>query len=190
MIEYKETSVEPTIRSATPDDLPSILAIYNEAVLTTTASYDLEPASLEDRAAWYAQRTAAGLPVFVADLGGTVAGFSSFGPFRPKPGYRHTVEHTVYVGSAWRGRGLGRLLMLPLIERARAMGHHVMIGVIDAENEGSRRFHEALGFFEAGRLRQVGHKFGRWLDLILMQLMLEETANQEPPATVVVASGS
>lgn len=182
--------MQPIIRPAAPSDLPAILAIYNDAVLHTTASYDEEPATPEERAAWYAARVGAGLPVLVAELGGAVAGFSSYGPFRPKPGYRHTVEHSVYVGPAWRGRGLGRALLAPLIERARAAGLRAIIGGVDAENAASLRLHASLGFVEVGRLRQVGRKFGRWLDLVFVELLLAEPESHEPPATVGVAGGS
>lgn len=163
-----------TIRPATHADLPAILEIYNDAVLHTTATYDLEPQSLEQRTAWFEQRTRQGFPVLVAEVAGTLAGFGAYGPFRDKPGYRYTVEHSVYVATTTRGRGIGRALLTELIRLARAAGNHAIVGGIDAENEGSLRFHLALGFVEVGRLQQVGRKFDRWLDVIFVELLLDQ----------------
>lgn len=165
--------MEIHIRPATAADLPAILAIYNDAVLNTTASYDLEPSSLEQRAAWFEERARQGFPVIVAESGGEVIAFGTYGKFREKPGYRHTVEHTIYVASGRRGRGVGRAMLTELIALARAQGKHAMIGGIDSENAGSLRFHLALGFVEVARFRQVGHKFGRWLDIIFVELILD-----------------
>lgn len=166
------TLMHPSIRLASPDDLPAILAIYNHAVLHTTASYDLEPSTLEQRAAWFEGRARAGFPVVVVELGGAVVGFGSYGTFREKPGYRYTVEHSLYIAPEWRGRGVGKALLAELIALARAQGKHVMVGGIDSANEGSLRFHLALGFTEVGRFREVGHKFDHWLDIIFVQLIL------------------
>lgn len=154
--------------------MPAILEIYNDAVLHTTATYDLEPQSLEQRTAWFEQRTRQGFPVLVAEVAGTLAGFGAYGPFRDKPGYRYTVEHSVYVATTTRGRGIGRALLTELIRLARAAGNHAIVGGIDAENEGSLRFHLALGFVEVGRLQQVGRKFDRWLDVIFVELLLDQ----------------
>ena len=161
------------IREASLDDLPAILAIYNDVLATSTAIYRDEPATLDDRRSWLAARQAEGHPVLVAIDGGEVVGFAGFGGFRPWPGYRFTVEHSVHVRADRRGRGVGGALMRPLITRATALGMHVMIAGIDADNAGSIRFHERLGFTPAAHLRQVGFKFGRWLDLVLMQRILE-----------------
>lgn len=162
-----------TIRPAAPADLPAILAIYNDAVLNTTASYDLEPSTLEQRAAWFDERARQGFPVIVAEASGVVVGFGSYGKFRDKPGYRHTVEHTVYVAPGRRGEGVGRALVAELIALARAQGKHAMVGGVDSENEGSLRFHLAMGFAEVARFHQVGHKFDRWLDIIFVELLLD-----------------
>ena len=110
------------------------------------------------------------------DQGDTVVGYASFGDWRPFDGYRHTVEHSVYVRSDQRGGGIGRALMLTLIERARGLGKHVMVAGVEAGNEGSLRLHELLGFEHAGTLRQVGTKFGAWLDLTFLQLTLDDRA--------------
>jgi len=161
------------VRSAKRADLPAILEIYNHAVEHTTASYDLEPQTLAARTAWFKARQAQGWPVLVAVQAGQVAGWGSYGTFRDKPSYRHSVEHSVYVAPGVQGGGLGTALMHPLIERARQDGHHVMLGAVDAENAGSLRFHERLGFERVAHFRQVGHKFGRWLDMVFLQLLLE-----------------
>lgn len=161
------------IREASLDDLPAILAIYNDVLATSTAIYRDEPATLDDRRSWLAARQAEGHPVLVAIDAGEVVGFAGFGGFRPWPGYRFTVEHSVHVRADRRGQGVGGALMGPLITRATALGMHVMIAGIDADNAGSIRFHERLGFTRAAHLRQVGFKFGRWLDLVLMQRILE-----------------
>ena len=160
------------IRDATPADLPRILEITNQAIAETSAVYSLTPATLEQRAAWMAERQAAGLPVLAAEMAGVVAGFGSFAQYRPWEGYVHTVEHSIYVWPAAQGRGLGRALLVALVERARAQGRHVMVGGIDAANATSIRLHESLGFETAGTLREVGRKFDRWLDLTFMTLRL------------------
>lgn len=167
------------VRPAVRADVPAILAIYNHAVLHTTASYDLEPQALETRLAWFDARRQEGWLVLVAEQGGSVVGWSTYGRFRDKPGYRHSVEHSVYVAPDVHGRGLGTALMRPLIEQARQDGHHVMIAGVDADNAGSLRFHERLGFVPVAHFRQVGHKFGRWLDLVFLQLTLEQPGEKD-----------
>jgi L-amino acid N-acyltransferase YncA len=162
------------IRAARESDLPQILEIYNEVIATSTAVYSLEPTSLGERTAWYAARVAAGFPVLVAEIDGRIAGFSSFGEFRGAwPGYRYSVEHSVHVRADARGRGLGRRLTAALFPLAQAMGKHVMIGGVDASNEASLRMHEQLGFERVAHFREVGHKFGRWLDLVFLQRFLD-----------------
>ena len=165
------------IRPATADDLPAILAIYNDAILTTTAVYQYQPHTLAMRAAWLADKQAHGFPVLVAthaDVhGATVIGFSALGSFRAAAAYHYTVENSVYVAAEWRGQGVGRLLLAPLIDAARAMDAHSIIAVIDADNAVSVRLHRAFGFVEAGHFRQVVYKFGRWLDLKFLQLVLD-----------------
>ena len=160
------------IREAHEDDLPAILDIYNDVVATSTAIYRDEPATLADRRSWFAARQAERQPVLVATDGGAVVGFAAFGGFRPWPGYRFTVEHSVHVRADRRGQGVGAALMAPLLDRAAALGMHVMIAGVDADNERSIRFHERLGFTRVAHLREVGFKFGRWLDLVLMQRIL------------------
>lgn len=161
------------IRPATEADLPAITAIYNEVIATSTAIYADDPLTIEDRAAWLAARRAANYPVLVMEEGGEVLGLATFGDFRAFPGYRHTVEHSVHVRADARGKGIGSALVQALFEPALALGKHVMIAGVDAANEGSIRMHERLGFRRGAVLREVGRKFGRWLDLELMQKFLD-----------------
>ncbi|HEX4386103.1 MAG TPA: GNAT family N-acetyltransferase [Myxococcales bacterium] len=157
------------VRDATAEDLPQILAIYNDVIANTTAVWTEEPATLEDRQAWFAGRKAAGYPILVASEGGSVSGFASFGDFRAWPGYRYTVEHSIHVRDGERRRGVGSALLPALIERAAKLNKHMMIAGIEGENTGSILLHKRFGFLEAGRLFQVGHKFNRFIDLLLLQ---------------------
>jgi L-amino acid N-acyltransferase YncA len=167
------------IRDAGKDDLPQILAIYNDVVATSTAIYAVRPATLEERAEWFEARVKRGYPVLVAVEGERALGFSSFGDWRGAwSGYRHTVEHSVHVAADSRGGGIGSKLVEALFPLAVAMNMHVMIGGIDAANEGSLRFHERLGFQRVAHFKEVGHKFGRWLDLVFMQRFLDEPGSQ------------
>lgn len=161
------------IRDAAEADLDGILAIYNDAVANTTAIWNETLVDLANRRAWLAERTAAGFPVLVAvNPAGEVLGYASYGTWRTIEGFRHTVEHSVYLRGDQRGQGLGPALMHALIERARQAGLHVMVAAIESENAASIRLHERLGFITTGQMPQVGRKFNRWLDLTFMQLML------------------
>lgn len=162
----------PMIRDATEADLDRILAIFNHAVVNTTAVYDYTERSPEAQRQWFAAKQAAGLPVLVAEEDGRVLGFASYGPFRPWPAYQFTVENSLYVDPACFGRGVGSALLAETIERARAAGRHAMLAGIDAANAVSLRLHEKFGFREAGRLPEVGWKFDRWLDLVFLQKTL------------------
>ena len=158
------------IRPATRADLPGILEIYNEAVLNTTATYDYEPRTLEHRTQWFEERQREGYPIFVAvDEAGRVIGWSALNPFHARIGYRFTSENSVYVAADARGRGVGKLLLAPLIEGAKARGLHAIIAVIDAQNEASIRLHAAFGFEKVGLFKQTGFKFNRWLDVVYME---------------------
>lgn len=162
-----------TIRDAVRSDLPLVLAIHNEVIATSTAIYSETPSLLEERVAWWRGRVEAGFPVIVAEDESGLVGYASYGEFRGRPGYRFTVEHSIYVRADRRGSGAGAVLMKELIDRARRAGRHVMIAGIDAENDASIRFHERHGFERVARFKEVGYKFGRWLDLVFLQLMLE-----------------
>ena len=162
------------IRDASETDAPGILQIYNDAVRHTTAIWNDRPSSLEARLAWLAERRQSSFPVLVAVEDAEVLGYASFGAFRPWDGYRYTVEHSVYVARTTRRAGVGRGLVGALIGRARAMDKHVMVAAIEATNEASLKLHAGLGFVEVGHMKSVGRKFERWLDLVLMQLMLQD----------------
>jgi phosphinothricin acetyltransferase len=156
-----------------PDtDLQGLVAIYNDVIATSTATFTTAAVTLAERRDWWRARIAQGYPVLIARDAHGVAGFGTFGEFRAWPGYRHTVEHTLHVRAAARGRGIGTQLLLALMERARLAGKHVMIAGIDGDNTGSIRLHERLGFTQAGRLREVGYKFDRWLDLVFLQRLI------------------
>jgi phosphinothricin acetyltransferase len=160
------------VRAATVADLTGILDIYNHAVVHTTASYDYEPWNRQRREEWFEDHVRNDYPVLVAENEGRILGWSSLSRFHARPGYRFTAEDSVYVSEDARGRGLGKQLLAPLIDAARQRNFHSIIGLIDAQNEVSIRLHTGFGFEKAAHLKQVGHKFGRWLDVIYMQLML------------------
>jgi phosphinothricin acetyltransferase len=161
------------VRAATHDDLPGILEIYNEAVLNTTATYDYEPRTLEQRQQWFEERQRDDYAVFVAlNDTGRIVGWSALNPFHARPGYRFTAENSVYVAAPMRGRGLGKLLLAPLIEAGKLRGLHAIIAAIDAENEVSIRLHARFGFEKVGYFKQTGFKFGRWLDVVYMERLL------------------
>jgi L-amino acid N-acyltransferase YncA len=167
------------IRSATPIDAPALADILNALLATTTIEWTDTPHSVEDIARWIEEHEV----VLVGEENGEVVGLAAFGWFRDavvRPGYRFTVENSVHVRQSHWGRGLGGQLMQELIEAARTSGKHAMVAAIDATNEDSIRFHQRLGFTEVGRLPQVGAKFGRWLDLVLLELRLDQ--RPEPPA--------
>lgn len=157
------------LREAVPADLPAILDIYNDAILTSTSSWDYEPWSPVQHADWYAHKAENGYPLLVAVEGSELLGYATYGEFRPKIGYAATREHSVYVRDAARGRGVGSRLMSELIDRAQRSGVHALIGAIAADNEASLALHARLGFVEVGRLPEVGRKFDRWLDLVFVQ---------------------
>ena len=173
------------IRDAVADDAHAIAAIYNDAVANTTAIWNERTVDAADRVAWMRERQARGYPVLVA-VGSVVAeggsgadavlGYASFGDWRAFDGYRHTVEHSVYVRADARRGGIARALMVALIARARDLRKHVMVGAIEAGNAPSLALHRALGFVQTGLMPEVGTKFGRWLDLAFVQLRLDERA--------------
>ena len=164
------------IRKATRDDLPAILAIYNDAILHTTAIYDYTPHTLDDRTRWFGQLRSAGYPLFVAEEKDQIAGFADYGSFRNWPAYKYTVEHSIYVHPAFRRQGIARKLMQALIADAEKHEYITMIAGIDSQNEGSIHLHEILGFIRTGTIHKAGYKFGRWLDLVFYQLMLKGPA--------------
>ena len=158
------------VRPAKRQDLPGILEIYNDAVLKTTASYDYEPRTLEHRTTWFEDRTREQYPIFVAENEAKqVVGWSALNPFHTRMGYRFTAENSVYVAASERGKGIGKLLLEPLITGAKKRGLHAIIAVIDAENEPSIRLHAHFGFEKVGLFKEVGFKFDRWLNVVYME---------------------
>ncbi|MDV6169709.1 N-acetyltransferase family protein [Flavobacterium sp. DG1-102-2] len=162
-----------TIRPAETKDLPGILEIMNHNILHSTAVYDYVPKSLDEIQGWFNERQQDGFKLIAAEYNGSVAGYAGYGIFKPKAGYRFTVEHSVYVSEEFHGKGIGKLLMAELIAIAKKEGIHSMIGVIDADNAASIAFHKQFGFTETGFLKQAGFKFGRWLDVTFMQLLFD-----------------
>jgi L-amino acid N-acyltransferase YncA len=160
------------ISGAAHTQLPEILAIYNEVIRNTTAVYSDAEVTLANREAWFDAKARQGFPVLVATDASGVLGFGTFGDFRAWPCYRHSVEHSVHVRADRRRRGIGRALVLALLDAAARSGKHVMIAGIDAENVTSIALHESLGFIVVGHFREVGFKFGRWLDLKFMQRLI------------------
>jgi phosphinothricin acetyltransferase len=165
-----------SIRDARPGDVPAITAITNALIETTTIEWREEPYQVEERRDWLAAKLAGGWPVLVAEDGsadgGEVVGWAGYGDFRDTarwPGYRYTVEHSVHVRRDHWGRGTGRLLLEALVDRAAAAGKRVMVAAVDADNAAAVAFHRRVGFVEVGHLPGVGEKFGRRLDLVLLQ---------------------
>jgi L-amino acid N-acyltransferase len=162
-----------TVRSAIEADLLDILRIYNQAIEKTTAVFEYRSHTLEMRREWFKAKQAASLPVLVAVESGAVLGFASYGPFRAWPAYKYSVELSVYVDESARGRGIGRTLVQSVLAKAREQDLHVVMAGITSDNEVSLRLHEKLGFVEVAHIREVGFKFGRWLDLKLLQVVLD-----------------
>jgi L-amino acid N-acyltransferase len=163
------------IRDATPSDLPAIRDIYNALILTTTIAWSEKPQTLRQRQTWFRNQQRSGHPVLVAEHDDQVIGFCSYGSFRGAgkwTGYRFTVEHTIHVARPHWGSGVARDLLGALIDRATDSGMHVMVAAIDGDNASSIRFHDKLGFTTVAKMPEVGWKFGRRLDLVLMQRIL------------------
>ena len=165
-----------TVRHATENDLPQILDIYNDIIKNTTAVYYYEPHTLEMRKAWFDERKKLGFPIFVAIEDEVVLGMSTIGTFRLPTAYKYTVENTVHVAAHARGKGIGKLLLAPLIEAAKELGMHTIIAGIDTSNEVSLHLHKSFGFKEVAHFKEVGFKFDRWLDLKFLQLILTPSA--------------
>ncbi|MBU1175994.1 MAG: GNAT family N-acetyltransferase [Alphaproteobacteria bacterium] len=165
------------IRDAKEADLPSLLAIHNDAIRTLDAIWIEHEDTMEDRRQWFLDRKAMGFPVVLAvDDNDTVLGYGSYGTYRGREGYRLTVEHSVYLFPEARGKGVGKALLSWLIEKARADGLHAMVAVIDASNAVSIDMHEKFGFESSGVLRQLGQKWGKWLDQVQMVKLLDDRA--------------
>ena len=162
------------IRDATPADAAAIAEIYNEAVLNSTAIWNDVVVDAENRVQWIAAHHDAGVPVLVLEEQGEVTGYATYGAFRSFDGYRETVEHSLYIRADKRGGGRGRMLMEALIAFAREDGRHIMVAAVEAEHAAPILLPERLGSVPVGRMPEVGQKFGRWLDLALLQLKLDD----------------
>jgi L-amino acid N-acyltransferase YncA len=162
-----------SIRLAQEKDLPDLLEIYNDIILRSTAVYEYEPHTLAMRKNWLNSKSRDGFPVFAAEENNEVVGFSSYGYFRAWAAYKYSVENSVYVSEKHRGKGIGKMLLEPLIQSAREKNMHVIVASIDRTNTASLRLHKSFGFEEVACFKQVGYKFGRWLDLLFLELILE-----------------
>ena len=159
------------IRAASADDAGAINDIQNYYVVNSTATFMTEPVALEQRLRWLENRAEV-YPVTVVESGDQVVGWSALDVFRARPAYRHTTEFSVYVHHGWHRRGDGRALVLDLVERARSVGHHAMVGGCCSESTGVIALLQALGFSKVAHFSEVGHKFGRWLDVVFLQRLL------------------
>ena len=160
------------VRVAVETDQRAILDIYNDAVLHSTATFDLEPRTWEEHQRWFEEHRPP-YQVLVAAVGDTVAGWGSLSPFRAKPGYRFTAQDSIYVHKDFRRRGIGAALLYLLIETAGEGGFHSIMALIDGGNTVSVHLHERFAFRQVGTFREVGFKFGRWLDVVHMQRLFE-----------------
>jgi phosphinothricin acetyltransferase len=169
------------IRQAAEADLAEILVIYNDAVEHTTAVFEYRPHTLDMRREWFRAKQAAAFPVFVAIDGERVIGFATYGPFRAWPAYKYSVELSVYVDAAARCRGVGTDLVRAVVADAQRRDLHAIMAGITSDNDVSLRLHKRLGFVEVAHIPQVGYKFGRWLDLKFLQLLLDGPGQPTEP---------
>ena len=163
----------PNIRLATEADIPAINDIYNYYVHRSTCTYQLEPEPLDGRQAWFAAHPPDKYPVTVAESDGQILGWGSLSRFRDRAAYDGTVEASVYIHHDHHRRGLGRALLSDLIDRARALAYHTLIGGTSADQTASIALQESLGFTRVAHFKEVGYKFGQWLDVVFLQLMLK-----------------
>jgi phosphinothricin acetyltransferase len=161
-----------TVRLVEPRDAEALRSIYNPEVLESTVTFDLVPRTLDDQLAWIAEHSGGRPAVVATDDAGAVVGFGSLSPYRPRPAYAPTVEDSVYVRRDLRGRGVGVSVLDALVDLAGRHGFHSVIGRIVGGHAASIALHERCGFAQVGVEREVGRKFGRWLDVVLMQRML------------------
>jgi L-amino acid N-acyltransferase YncA len=170
-----------SIRPATLSDISAITRIYAHAVTHGTASFELEAPTEADMRKRMEALLAGKFPYIVAELEGAVVGYAYAGPYRARPAYRFSVENSIYVAPEMHRRGIGRVLLKALIEASEKRGFRLMIAVIgDSNQAGSIGVHKALGFQDAGVFKNVGYKFGRWLDTVHMQLPLGDGPSTPP----------
>jgi phosphinothricin acetyltransferase len=182
-------SAPARIRLATAADAEATRAIYNHEVLHTTSTMDLVPRSLPDQVAWLADRAGA-FSAVVAELDGEVVGYASLSPYKERAAYRTTVEDSVYVHRDAQGAGIGRLLLDRILQVAEASGFHAVIARIEAGGAASIALHRSCGFATVGVEREVGRKFNRWLDVVVMQRLLQEAADAGAAREVTSAGES
>lgn len=162
------------IIKCTPEYASQILDIFNDAILNSTALYDYKPWTMDTMKVWFETKAQHNFPVIgIVDDEGVLMGFGSYGQFRMRPAYKYTVENSLYVHRDHRGKGLGKILLNEIISHATSQNFHSIIAVIDASNEISLDLHRKAGFTQVGVFREVGYKFGRWLDAAFLQLNLE-----------------
>jgi phosphinothricin acetyltransferase len=175
-------SRSPPVRPCTQGDLPEVREIYALEVREGTASFELEPPSLAEMTARFATIEAAGLPYLVAELDGRIAGYAYASPYRPRPAYRYTVEDSVYVARFARRQGIGQALLGAVVGHATALGMRQMVAIVgDSAHLASIELHRRAGFRLVGTLENVGWKFGRWLDTVIMQRDLGAGAGAPAP---------
>ena len=171
-----------TIRNAVAKDAAAIAEIYNEAIHSTTATFDTEPKSAEDRLRWLEQHDERH-PVFVAEIDGQIIGWAALTKWSDRPAYNQTVESSFYVAEKFRDRGTGRALKKTLIEEARRLGYHTLLARVAGSSQASIHINQTFGFQHIGTMKEVGFKFGEWLDVHIMQLMLDERKPLNDPTT-------
>ncbi len=161
------------IRNAEERDVPAITAIYNEAVVGSTATFDLDPVSVADRLVWF-RKYGGRYPIIAVETENTgeVMGWGSLSPYSEKPGYRFTAEHSIYVSAKYHNQGVGKAVLQELLSLAKHHEFHSLIARISSENTASLKLHTSFGFAQAGVLQQAGYKFNRWIDIVLMQKLL------------------
>lgn len=175
MSDEPRARAETTIRPIAKDDVAAVVEIYNQAVDDTVAIWNNDHVDEANRLQWIESHDAAGLPILVAEVGGEIAGYASLSVFRDFQGFAHTAENSIYVHPRFQRRGIASLLLEKIVESARELKLHVVVAAIEGSNEASLTLHSRLGFRSAGVIPQAGIKFGRWLDLHFMYLLLEDT---------------
>lgn len=166
------------LKTCTEKQLPEILDIFNDAILNSTALYDYKIRTMETMKLWYADKIEHNHPIIGAfDDSNTLLGFATYGSFRVRPAYKYTAEHSVYIRCDQRGKGLGKILLREIIKKAKEQNIHVLVGVIDSTNTASIKLHEGENFILNGVWKEVGFKFGKWLDAAFFQLILETPKN-------------
>ncbi len=166
------------IRRATINDVPAITRIYNHAIENTTATFDIEPKTLEDRREWFKSHSDK-FPLIVADVDGNLAGWAAIRPYGTRAAYQYTVESAVYIDCDYQGQGIGLALMERLLTLATEQDYHAVLALVVGGNEASVKLHRRLGFEQTGVMREVGWKFGQWLDVLIFERILSSEAPED-----------